>query len=44
MTRSLLSKTPWERANLRYDMFALHTIWNQVWKKEKNSTSVCFDF
>jgi len=28
--RLMISTTPWERANLSYDMFALHTIWNQA--------------
>ena len=30
LTRLMISTTPWERANLSYDIFALHTIWNQV--------------
>jgi len=27
--RSMISSTPWERANFSYSMFCLHTIWNQ---------------
>jgi len=29
-SRSMLMNTPWERANLTYDVFCLHTIWNQA--------------
>jgi len=28
-TRSMISNTPWELAGLEYDIFCLHTIWNQ---------------
>ena len=28
--RAMISNTPWEMARLEYDIFCLHTMWNQV--------------